>query len=173
MCDRLFLVTAFPSVVSTSGQDLLPCAKLSYPPLSLFLSFFLTLHWGQLLYRQIDLLKIGGREGAATGDSSTWVSCISTPLERRGTEYILKAISIAKKPWNTKIVSSSGGKGRFLFSSTIKIVFLWARFRQIYLQSIIKDMGPLSWVFSAVMQPPMWAASFWVTLWCPVGPRDK
>lgn len=96
------------------------------------------------MYCQIGLLKIGGREGAATGDSSTWVSCISTPLERRGIEYILKAISIVKKPWNIKTVSSSGGKGRFLFSSTIKIVFLWAKFRQIYLKTIIKDMGPLS-----------------------------
>ena len=41
MCDRLFLLTASPSGVSTSDQALLPCDKLSSPPLSsLFVSFF-------------------------------------------------------------------------------------------------------------------------------------
>ena len=77
------------------------------------------------MYRQIDLLKIGGREGAATGDSSTWVSCISTPLERRGTEYILKAISIAKKALEHK-----------------DSVFLWRK-GKVFILQYNKDSLPL------------------------------
>ena len=43
MCDRLFLLTASRNGVSTSDQDLLPCDKLSSPPLSsLFLFSWLS-----------------------------------------------------------------------------------------------------------------------------------
>lgn len=102
--------------------------------LSLFLSFPALLG--------LTFISVAFKIGGYSGGSSTQVSYISTAQKERSIiEYILRKYSMEVKALEHKdSIVFLWRKGRFLFSSTIKI-FFWAKFRQIHLQTIV-EYGP-------------------------------